>query len=78
MNTLIRVILYSTEIQLKSKLCFAVLQAYRIKHLNRSDKEETIKKFIDYMKEVDIDWEKVAEKIEAEFERERRGERAQD
>jgi hypothetical protein len=26
------------------------------------------------MKELDIDWEKIAEKIEAEFERERRGE----
>jgi hypothetical protein len=46
--------------------------------LNRSDKEETIKKYIDYMKEVDIDWEKIAEKIEAEFERERRGERNQE
>ena len=54
------------------------LQAYRIKHLNRSDKEETIKKYIEYMKEVDIDWEKIAEKIEAEFERERRGERSQE
>jgi len=30
------------------------------------------------MKEVDIDWEKIAEKIEAEFERERRGERNQE
>jgi len=26
------------------------------------------------MKEVEIDWEKIAEKIESEFERERRGE----
>jgi hypothetical protein len=30
------------------------------------------------MKEMDIDWEKIAEKIEAEFERERRGERNQE
>jgi hypothetical protein len=30
------------------------------------------------MKEVDIDWEKIAEKIEAKFERERRGERNQE
>ena len=66
----------ATNSDLKQK-CLT-LQAYRIKHLNRSDKEETLKKYIEYMKEVDIDWEKIAEKIEAEFERERRGERGQE
>lgn len=45
--------------------------AYRLKQLTRSDKEETIPKYIQYMKEVEIDWEQIGIKIEAEFAKEK-------
>ena len=43
-----------------------------MKHLNRcGDPEENIEKYVQYMKEVDIDWEKIGQKVEAEFVREK-------
>ena len=33
-------------------------------------KLENLKKYIEYMKEVEIDWEKIAAKIETEFQKE--------
>ena len=44
--------------------------AHRIKHLNRFDKDENIKKFTQYNDEVEIDWEKINAKVEMEFAKE--------
>ena len=49
-----------------------IFSCYRVKHLNRcGDPEENIEKYVQYMKEVDIDWEKIGQKVEAEFVREK-------
>ena len=45
--------------------------AYRLKYLSRCDKEEGNAKYIQYMKEVEVDWDKIGEKIEAEYQKER-------
>ena len=58
------------DLAIKHKTHVDTVLAYRVKHLNRFDKEETIKKFIEYMKEVEIDWEKISAKIEVEFQKE--------
>ena len=43
-----------------------------MKHLNWcGDLEENIEKYLKCMKEVDIDWEKIGQKVEAEFVREK-------
>ena len=55
------------DLAIKHKTHVDTVLAYRIKHLNRFDKEETIKKFKEYNNEVDIDWEKINAKVEAEF-----------
>jgi len=58
------------DLAVKHKTHVDTVLAYRIKHLNRFDKEENIKKYTEYMKEVDIDWEKIASKVESEFQKE--------
>ena len=58
------------DLAIKHKTHVDTVLAYRIKHLNRFDKEETIKKFKEYNNEVDIDWEKINAKVEAEFAKE--------
>ena len=58
------------DLAIKHKTHVDTVLAYRVKHLNRFDKEETIKKYNEYMKEVDIDWEKISAKMEAEFQKE--------
>lgn len=58
---------------IKYKTHVDTVLAYRLKHLNRFEKEETIPKYQQYMKEVEIDWEKIGEKVQAEFEKERGG-----
>ena len=45
--------------------------AYRLKYLARCDKEENNKKYIQYMKEVEVDWDKINQKIEEEYKREK-------
>ena len=55
------------DLAVKHKTHVDTVLAYRLKHINRFDKEEHLKKYIEYMKEVEIDWEKIASKIEAEF-----------
>ena len=37
----------------------------------RCDKEETNNKYSQYMKEVEVDWDRINEKIEEEYRRER-------
>ena len=59
------------DLSIKHKTHVDTVLAYRIKHLQRCDAEETIDKYNAYMKEVDVDWEKVAQKVEAEFQKER-------
>ncbi len=55
------------DLAIKHKTHVDTVLAYRTKHLNRFDKEEHIKKFQQYFNEVEIDWEKIAAKMEAEF-----------
>jgi intraflagellar transport protein 80 len=55
----------------KHKTHVDTVLAYRLKHLNRSEKEETIEQYVHYNKEVDVDWEKIGAKIEDEFQKER-------
>ena len=43
----------------------------RLKYLARCDKEESNTKYLQYMKEVEVDWEKINEKIEEEYKKER-------
>ena len=51
---------------------FLTFVCYRVKHLNRSgDPGENIDKYVQYMKEVDKDWKKIGQKIEAELVREK-------
>ena len=59
------------DLSIKHKTHVDTVLAYRIKHLQRCDAEETIDKYKAYMKEVDVDWEKVAQKVESEFQKER-------
>ena len=58
------------DLAIKHKTHVDTVLAYRVKYLNRFDKEESIKKYNEYMKEVDIDWEKISAKIEVEFQKE--------
>ena len=58
------------DLAIKHKTHVDTVLAYRIKHLNRFDKEETIKKFKEFNDEVDIDWDKINAKVEAEFAKE--------
>ena len=59
------------DLSIKHKTHVDTVLAYRIKHLQRCDAEETIDKYNAYMKEVEVDWENVAQKVEAEFQKER-------
>ena len=59
------------DLAIKHKTHVDTVLAYRVKHLNRCEKEENLKKYVQYMKEVDIDWEKIAAKVEAEFDKEK-------
>lgn len=59
------------DLAIKHKTHVDTVLAYRVKHLNRCDKDETIPRYIQYMKEVDIDWEKIGAKIEEEYHKER-------
>jgi intraflagellar transport protein 80 len=55
---------------IKHKTHVDTVLAYRLKHLTRCEKEENLTKYTQYMKEVEIDWEKIAAKVEAEFQKE--------
>ena len=59
------------DLAVKHKTHVDTVLAYRVKHLNRCDAEENLDKYIQYMKEVDIDWEKIGQKVEAEFQKEK-------
>ena len=59
------------DLSIKHKTHVDTVLAYRIKHLQRCDAEENIDKYNAYMKEVEVDWENVAQKVEAEFQKER-------
>ncbi|XP_040569650.2 intraflagellar transport protein 80 homolog [Lepeophtheirus salmonis] len=59
------------DLAIRHKTHVDTVLAYRIKHLTRCEKEETIPKYIQYIKNVEIDWEKISLKIEGELERER-------
>merc|ERR1712223_1777280 len=58
------------DLAIKHKTHVDTVLAYRIKHLNRFDKDETIKKFNRFNDQVEIDWDKINAKIEAEFQKE--------
>ena len=58
------------DLAIKHKTHVDTVLAYRIKHLNRFDKDETIKKFTQFNDEVEIDWEKINAKIDGEFQKE--------
>ena len=59
------------ELAIKHKTHVDTVLAYRLKYLARCDKEENNTKYIQYMKEVEVDWEgeKINKKIGEEFER---------
>ena len=59
------------DLAIKHKTHVDTALAYRLKYLARCDKEENNDKYIQYMKEVDVDWDKINEKIEEEYRRER-------
>lgn len=61
------------DLGLRHRVHVDTVLAYRLKHLNRFDMEETIDKFNVHGKEVEIDWEQIAQKIELELDRERSG-----
>ena len=57
--------------QFNLKYCLTFV-CYRVKHLNWcGDLEENIEKYLQCMKEVDIDWEKIGQKVETKFVREK-------
>lgn len=47
------------DLAIKHKTHVDTVLAFRVKHLTRCEKEETIQKYIEYMKEVEIDWDQV-------------------
>ncbi len=59
------------DLAVRHKTHVDTVLAYRLKHLERCDKEETIKKYVQYMKEVEIDWDQIGAKLEDEFMREK-------
>ena len=58
------------DLAIKHKTHVDTVLAYRMKHLNRFDKDENIKKFTQFNDEVEIDWEKINAKIDGEFQKE--------
>ena len=59
------------EIAVQNKTHVDTVLAYRLKYLARCDKEENNAKYVQYMKEVEVDWDKINEKIEEEYKKER-------
>ena len=59
------------ELAIKHKTHVDTVLAFRLKYLERCDKDETNAKYIQYNKEVEVDWDKVNQKIEEEFKNER-------
>ena len=59
------------DLAIKNKTHVDTVLAYRLKYLARCDKEENNAKYTQYMKEVEVDWDKINEKIEEEHKRER-------
>ena len=59
------------DLSIKHQSHVDTVLAYRLKYLARCDKEENNKKYIQYMKEVEVDWDKINQKIEEEYKRER-------
>ena len=59
------------DLSIKHQSHVDTVLAYRLKYLARCDKEENNKKYIQYMKEVEVDWDKINEKIEEEYKKER-------
>ena len=59
------------DLAIKNKTHVDTVLAYRLKYLARCDKEENNTKYTQYMKEVEVDWDKINEKIEEEHKRER-------
>ena len=60
-----------SDLSIKHQSHVDTVLAYRLKYLARCDKEENNKKYIQYMKEVEVDWDKINQKIEEEYKRER-------
>jgi intraflagellar transport protein 80 len=59
------------DLAIKHKTHVDTVLAFRVKHLARWEKEETLPKYKQYMKEVEIDWDKIAAKIDDEYYKER-------
>ena len=60
------------DLAVKHKTHVDTVLAYRVKHLNRCDAQETLDKNVQYMKEVDISiGKKIGQKVEAEFVKEK-------
>ena len=59
------------DLAVKQRTHVDTVLAYRVKHLTRSEKEENIAKYKQYMKEVEIDWDQIGAKIEEEYHKEK-------
>ncbi len=55
------------DLAVRQKTHVDTMLACRVKHLERCDKEETLKKYQQYMNEVEVDWDQIAAKLEDEF-----------
>ncbi|XP_071949361.1 intraflagellar transport protein 80 homolog [Antedon mediterranea] len=61
------------ELAVKNKTHVDTVLAHRQKFLEMFDKKETSKRFTNFSQEVEVNWENVQTKMEAEYQREREG-----
>ncbi|ESP00252.1 hypothetical protein LOTGIDRAFT_225973 [Lottia gigantea] len=59
------------ELAVKHKTHVDTVMGYRLKYLDRFDKKENNKRFLQYKEGIEIDWEKIESKIEMEYQKER-------
>ncbi|XP_046379883.1 intraflagellar transport protein 80 homolog [Haliotis rufescens] len=61
----------SLELAVKHKTHVDTVLGHRLKYLDRFDKKETNKRFLQYKEGIEVDWEKIEAKIEMEYQKER-------
>ncbi|XP_041351349.1 intraflagellar transport protein 80 homolog [Gigantopelta aegis] len=59
------------ELAVKFKTHVDTVIGHRVKYLQRFDKKETNKRFLQYQEGIEIDWEKIQAKIDMEYQKER-------
>ncbi|RXG60139.1 Intraflagellar transport protein 80-like protein [Armadillidium vulgare] len=59
------------QLAIKYKTHVDTVLAYRMRYTNRFGKKESSKQFLQYEKEVEVNWDKIQEKIEEEYQMER-------